>query len=255
MSRNRFLLRELVRRDIEERYRGSVLGVLWSLVEPAWQLLLFTFVFAFVLRIGLPGEATDSFPIFLFAGLIAWTPFRQGVERATASVVSGAPLIKNNRFPAGLFVLSVVSSEALHGLVATGLFVVVLAITGSLSMGSLPLLAGAIPLQLAFTLGLALIVSASQVYLRDIQRATAIGLNTWFYLTPIVYPLALVPESFRPIVEANPMTGLVELYRSAIIGGGVERGPTVALLVGAALMLATGWMVFSWLESGFVDEV
>ncbi|MGD8818314.1 MAG: ABC transporter permease, partial [Acidobacteriota bacterium] len=225
IDRNRFLLVELVRRDIEQRYRGSALGLLWSFVEPAWQLLLFTFVFSLVLRVGLPGEATDSFPIFLFAGLIAWSPLRNGAERATTAIVDSAAMIKNHRFPASLFVVAAVLGEVVHGAIAALIFVAVLLVVGGLAVWNLALLLLAMPLQALLAVGIALPASAVQVYARDVRRGIGLAMNTWFYLTPVVYPVALVPDRFRWAINANPMTGLGSLYRTAFLGGEVLWQP------------------------------
>jgi lipopolysaccharide transport system permease protein len=255
MGRNRFLLLELVRRDVEQRYRGSALGLLWSFLEPAWQLLLFTFVFSMVLRIGLPGEATDSFPIFLFAGLVAWSPLRNGAERATTAIVDSAAMVKNHRFPASLFVVAAVLGEVVHGVIAALVFVVVLLAVGELAVRNLPLLLLALPLQVLLTIGIALPSSAIQVYARDVRRGLGLVMSTWFYLTPVVYPLALVPERLRWAIDANPMTGLVELYRTALLGGNVLWLPILVLVLEAAVVFLLGWATFRRLEPGFVDEI
>ncbi|MGD8327796.1 MAG: ABC transporter permease [Acidobacteriota bacterium] len=255
IDRNRFLLVELVRRDIEQRYRGSALGLLWSFVEPAWQLLLFTFVFSLVLRVGLPGEATDSFPIFLFAGLIAWSPLRNGAERATTAIVDSAAMIKNHRFPASLFVVAAVLGEVVHGAIAALIFVAVLLVVGGLAVWNLALLLLAMPLQALLAVGIALPASAVQVYARDVRRGIGLAMNTWFYLTPVVYPVALVPDRFRWAINANPMTGLVSLYRTAFLGGEVLWQPILALIVETAAVLLLGWLTFHRLEPGFVDEI
>jgi lipopolysaccharide transport system permease protein len=255
MPRNGFLLRELVRRDVEQRYRGSLLGILWSFVDPAWQLLLFTFVFSIVLRIGLPGEATDSFPIFLFAGLIAWSPLRNGAERATTAIIDSAAMIKNHRFPSSLFVVAAVLGEAVHGAIAVVVSIVVLLAIGELAVRNLALLLLAMPLQLLLTMGIALPASAVQVYTRDVRRGLGLAMNTWFYLTPIVYPLALVPERLRWAIDANPMTGVVQLYRTALLGGELAWSSTLVVTLEAVLVFVLGWITFRRMEPGFVDEI
>ena len=255
-GRGSFLLRELLRRDIEARYRGSVLGFLWSFIEPLWQLALFSFVFGMVLEVRVVGESTTSFPIFLFAGLLPWMAMQGALARSTTAMLDHAALIKSHRFPAELFVLTVVLSELIHTALAALLFVAVLGLTGELSPSSLPLLAIAVPLQFALTFGMGLALGTAQVFFRDVRRALGLLLNSWFYVTPIVYPLAQVPARLRTLIELNPLTGLTELYRAALLGGPVPWTTALAsLTVCAVLALLIGWKVLSAFRSSIVDEV
>src|SRR5262245_12435751 len=215
-----FLLKELVKRDFQGRYAGSVLGFAWSLVQPLWQILLFTFVFSTVLKVSPAGTRTGHFAIFLFGGLLPWTALHEGVLRASTAVTDNASLVKKLRFPSEVLVLAVVLAALLHQAIAAAIFVVVLAAVRELSWSGLPLLLVALPLQVGLTLGLGLLVAAVHVFFRDTAQALGLVFNVWFYLTPIVYPLALVPERFRAWVELNPLTALVGLYRRAFFGGG-----------------------------------
>ena len=251
-----FLLSELVRRDFQARYAGSALGFLWSFALPLWQLLLYTFVFAGILRISLAGERTDNFALFLFSGLLPFMAISEGVTRAATAITDNAPLVKKLRFPVVLLVVTVILTALLHEAIALVLFLVVLGWTGNLSVATLGWLLVAVPLQIALTLGLGLLLASLHVFVRDVAQALGLVFSAWFYFTPIVYPLARVPESFRPLIELNPLTALVDLYRSALLGGRPEatRG-LVALVVGAALFLALGALVFRRLSPSFADEL
>ena len=251
-----FLLSELVRRDFQARYAGSAFGFLWSFALPLWQLLLYTFVFAGILRLSLSGERTDNFALFLFSGLLPFMAVSEGVQRAATAVTDNAPLVKKLRFPLVLLVVTVVSTALVHEAIALALFVVVLAVMGQLSVATLGWLAIAVPLQVALTLGLGLLLASLHVFLRDVAQALGLIFSAWFYFTPIVYPLARVPEAFRPWIELNPLTALVDLYRSALLGGAPEatRG-FVALVAAAALLLALGALAFKRLSPSFADEL
>jgi homopolymeric O-antigen transport system permease protein len=256
MKRHLFLLRELVKRDFQGRYAGSVLGLVWSLLQPLWLLLLFTFVFSTVMRITPLGERTDHFAIFLFGGLLPWTALHEGVLRASTAVTDNAGLVKKLRFPAEILVLAVVLTALLHEAVAALVYVVALLSVGELSWSGLPLLLLAVPLQVGLTLGLGLLMAAVHVFFRDTAQVLGMAFNVWFYLTPIVYPLALVPERFRGWVELNPLTGLVALYRRAFLGGGEAWMPGAAsLAVAVAVLLSLGFWVFRRLKPAFVDEI
>ncbi|HEX4953217.1 MAG TPA: ABC transporter permease [Thermoanaerobaculia bacterium] len=256
MQRHLFLLRELVHRDFEARYAGSLLGFLWSLLQPLWQLLLYGFVFSTVMRVPLTGERTSSFAVFLFCGLLPWTAVHEGVLRGSTAITDNAPLVKKLRFPSQLLVATVVLSGLLHAAIGGVLFAAILAVRGELSWASLGWLLLAIPLQLALTFGLALVLAALHVFFRDIAQILGMVFMGWFYLTPIVYPLGLVPSTFRPWVEHNPLTALVALYRSAFLGRGGAGVPGLATLaLTAVLLLGLGWWLFRRLQPSFVDEL
>lgn len=251
-----FLLKELVKRDFHGRYAGSALGLVWSLVQPLWLLLLFTFVFDTILKIPLVGQRTDNFAIFLFAGLLPWMAVHEGVTRGATAITDNSPLVKKLTFPAEVLILAAVLGALLHEAIAIGVFAVVLVGLGHLQPGGLPLLLVAVPLQLSLSLGLGLLLAAANVFFRDVAQVLGMVLNAWFYLTPIVYPLTLVPERLQPLILFNPLTALVELYRQALLGGTLELPPgTGTLAVFAVVVLGSGAWLFRRLAPSFVDEI
>ena len=253
-----FLLKELVKRDFQGRYAGSLLSFLWSFVQPLWLLGLFTFVFSVVLKLRIEqyGVGTDNFGVFLFCGLLPWTAVHEGLLRSTTAITDNVEMVKKLRFPSQILVLSVILGALLHQAIAAGVFVVVLAALGELSWTTLPWLAVALPLQVALTLGLGLLLAAGHVFFRDTAQVLGMLLTGWFYLTPIVYPLGMVPERLAAWIEANPLTALVGLYRLAFLGRTVAFGPSaVGLVVAAAVFLALGLWLFRRLKPAFVDEI
>jgi len=261
MIQNLFLLRELAKRDFQARYAGSVLGLLWSFFQPIWQLILFTFVFATVLKIPLTGQRTDSFAIFLFCGLLPWAAFQEGVQRSATVITENANLVSKLNFPSQLLVLSVVLTALLHEAVAALVFAAILLATGNLGWHGLPLLLLAVPIQLALTTGLALALSAFHVFFRDTAQLVGMVFMGWFYVTPIVYPISLAPAPYDRLLALNPMTTLVTLYRMALLprrhgAGFSEIALQTAVLAFLSLaVLAAGWWVFKRLRPAFVDEV
>lgn len=256
------MLKQLVQRDFQGRYAGSLLGFVWSFVQPLWMLLLFTYVFSTVMKIGVVAPDGPHFALFLFAGLLPWLALQEGVLRSATAIQDNAQLVKKMQFPAEILVLAVVLAALLHEAIAAALFVIVLLWHGELHLASLPWLLVALPLQVALTLGLGLFLGAIQVFFRDTAQVVSMVFTGWFYLTPIVYPLAQVPERFRPWVEANPLTGLVGLYRRALLGdsffgtGGLSLTACAAILaLAAALALAGGTLLFRRLKPAFVDEI
>jgi ABC-type polysaccharide/polyol phosphate export permease len=256
LRRYLFLLRELVKRDFQGRYAGSLLGFVWSMVQPLWLLLLFTFVFSTVMKTTPLGVRTGHFGVFLFSGLLPWLAVQEGVLRASTAITDNASLVKKLRFPSEILVLAVVLAALLHEAIAALVFLVVLAWVGELSWAGLPLLLLAVPLQIALTLGLGLLLSPVHVFFRDTAQLIGMVLTAWFYLTPIVYPLALVPDGFRRWLALNPLTPLVGLYRQAFLGGGLEGVPgTGFLALAAAVLLSAGFWLFARLKPTFADEI
>ncbi len=256
MRQNLFLLKELVQRDFKGRYAGSLFGLFWSFAQPLWLLVLFSFVFATVMKISLAGERTGSFAVFVFCGLLPWTALNEGLNRSATAVTDSSNLVKKLRFRSQILVLTVVLTALLHQAIAMSLFMVFLVATGELEWRGLPLLALAIPLQAALTVGLGLLLAAVHVFFRDTAQILALALSGWFYFTPIVYPLSLVPETIRPWVELNPLTALVGLYRQGLLGGTLTLpSGTGALAVLAVVALLGGSWLFGRLEPLFVDEV
>jgi lipopolysaccharide transport system permease protein len=249
-----FLLRELVKRDFQGRYAGSLLGFVWSFVQPLWMLILFTFVFSTVMRVRLVGTGTAHFSVFLFSGLLPWLAVQEGVLRSATAVTDNASLVKKLRFPSEILILAVVLAALLHEGIAALIFLTVVAVLGDLSWSGLPLLLVALPLQIALTVGLGLLLSSVHVFFRDTAQVLGMVFTAWFYLTPIVYPIGSVPARFLPWIQANTLSALVGLYRQALLGV-PPSGGTLVLAVAAAVLLSAGLWLFARLKPAFVDEI
>jgi ABC-type polysaccharide/polyol phosphate export permease len=187
---------------------------------------------------------------------LPWLAVQESLSRAATAITDNAQLVKKLTFPAELLVGSVVLAALLNTLIALTLFVAVLAAMGELNLGGLPWLVPALVLQLGLGLGLGLLLAAAQVILRDVVHVLGMMLTIWFYCTPIVYPLGLVPERLRGFLELNPMTVLVSLYRRALLGGSGGWPAGIALLAGfSAVLLFVGFWVFQRLKRTFADEI
>ena len=257
MRHSLFLLGEFPRRDFKGRYAGSVLGFLWSFVQPLWSLALFTFLFSTVMKIS-PGigERTSNFAIFLFCGLLPWMAIQEGIFRSSTAITDSAGLVKKMSFPSGLLIWAVVLAALLHEAIALGLFLIVLGVTGQLSLSGLWILIVAVPLQIALTVGLGFLAGACNVFFRDTAQIISMLLQGWFYLTPIVYPMSLVPDRFRPFLELNPLTTIVTLYREALLGGSMPSVLSlVPLMLTAVFSLVAGLWFFRRLRPAFADEI
>jgi lipopolysaccharide transport system permease protein len=189
-------------------------------------------------------------------GLLPWLAVQEGIFRSATAITDNAALVGKVSFPSELLPLSAVLTAALHQGIAMLLLLFALAVLGELSPGGLPLLLVALPLQLVVTSGLALLVASLQVFFRDTVQLLGMILQAWFYLTPIVYPQALVPAGLQAVLAMNPLATLVALYRQALLGSaavGVERFAGLAAF--AVVALALGWALFTRLRPTFADEV
>jgi len=254
------LLRTLVRRDLEARYKGSVLGNLWPLVNQLSQLLIYTYVFSIVLKVklslkGLPADDNLTFGLWLFAGLVPWIAFTGGLNQATGSVIGQPNLVKKVVFPLALLPLVPILSmfiESAFGLMALIVLVAVTSQTLHTTLGLLPLVW--LP-QLLFTAGLGYLAAGLTVFLRDIPQTLGVVLNLWFYLTPIVYPASLIPEKWRVwVFWLNPMAAIAEVYRDFVLVGEVKHWGEwgVASLV-SILVFSGGLFVYQRLRPAFAD--
>ncbi|MBW4475841.1 MAG: ABC transporter permease [Tolypothrix brevis GSE-NOS-MK-07-07A] len=222
------LLRTLVRRDLEARYKGSVLGNLWPLLNQLSQLLIYTYVFSVVLKVKLSlktlPENNLTFGLWLFAGLLPWIAFSSGLTQAASSVVGQPNLVKKVVFPLGLLPLVPILStfiESSFGLMALIFFVAATSHTLHPTLALLPLVW--VP-QLLLTAGLGYFTAAITVFLRDIPQTLGVILNIWMYLTPIIYPASAIPEQWRGwVFWLNPMTAIAEVYRDLILVGEVKH--------------------------------
>jgi len=253
------LLKTLVQRDLEARYKGSILGNFWSILNQLSQLLVYTYVFSVVLKVkldlkGLPPNSF-TFGLWLFAGLIPWIAFTSGLTQASTSVITQPNLVKKLVFPLALLPLVPILSsfiESTGGLMLLILFVALTSHTIHASLLLLPLVW--IP-QLLLTAGLGYLFAGLTVFIRDIPQTIAILLNLWFYVTPIIYPSSAIPEKFRLwVVWLNPLTPLIDIYRDLTLMGEMRQWQACGLLwVIAIVTFYIGAAVYRRLRSAFAD--
>ncbi len=253
------LLRALVRRDLEARYKGSVLGNFWPLLNQLSQLLIYTYVFSIVLDVklsleGLP-ENDATFGLWLFAGLLPWIAFTGGLTQSASSVLTQPNLVKKVVFPLALLPLVPILStfiESAFGLMALIVLVAVSSQTLHTTLAFLPLVW--IP-QLLLTAGFGYLAAGFTVFLRDIPQTLGVVLNFWFYLTPIVYPAAIIPEEFREwVFWLNPIAAIAEVYRDLVLIGEIRHwGEWGLASVISLIVFWIGVSCYQRLRSAFAD--
>ncbi len=253
------LLRALVRRDLEARYKGSILGNLWPLLNQLSQLLIYTYVFSIVLKVklslkGVP-ENNFTFGLWLFAGLLPWIAFSSGLIQAANSVVAQPNLVKKVVFPLALLPLVPTLStfiESSFGLMALIFFVALSTHTLHSTLALLPLIWLT---QLLLTAGLGYLMAGLTVFLRDIPQTLGVVLNLWLYLTPILYPAKAIPAEWQNwVFWVNPMTAITEVYRDLILVGEVKHwGEWGVASVISAIVFCVGFLVYKRLRPAFAD--
>jgi lipopolysaccharide transport system permease protein len=253
------LLRTLVRRDLEARYKGSVLGNLWPLLNQLSQLLIYTYVFSVVLEVKLSLKSLPdnnlTFGLWLFAGLLPWIAFSGGLMQSAASVVNQPNLVKKVVFPLGLLPLVPILTtliESSFGLMALIFFVALTSHTLHTTLALLPLVWLT---QLLFTAGLGYLVAGLTVFLRDIPQTLGVIINLWFYLTPLVYPAEVIPKEWQDLVFwLNPMAAIAEVYRDLVLVGEVTHWGEwgVASSIGV-IIFCLGLAIYKRLRPSFAD--
>lgn len=245
------LLRELVSRDLKLRYKRSVLGIVWSLINPLALLLVLYFIFDLVLPLDI-----SNYPSFLFIGLLVWTWFQSALFSATTTIVDSPDLIKRPGFPVAVLPIVTVITHLIHFLLALPILFAFLLISGiSLSMALL-LLPGIMALQFLLTLGISYFLAAIHVSFRDTQYLLGIILLLGFYLSPIFYQTSLIPETYQWLYRLNPMVSLLEAYRTVLIEGSLPTAtPLIAILAASIATLWIGYRFFIQASYRFVEEL
>jgi len=255
LVRYRALVRTLVSRELKARYRGSVLGFLWSFVNPLLLLLTYTLVFTVILPNRQPG--IEPYFLFLFCGILPWTWFQASLAESSGVIIASGNLIKKVLFPAEVLPTVTVLANLVHFLLGLPILLAFLAWKGRLAWTAV-LLPLPILVQLVLSLGLALFLSALTVHFRDIQNILTHVLHLWFFATPVIYSYAAIGEGtlLRRALRLNPMTHVVVTYQQMLFHGNVDhwRGLFLALVVGIAAF-AAGAFLFDRLRDTLPEEV
>ena len=239
------IARHFAARELAERFLGSFSGAAWALVAPVVQLLVLLLVFGTILKVRLPDADPRAFLPFLVAGLWPWVAFSEGLMRGMTAVVERAQLISKVAMPRSALVLApVLASFALHGAGFVAVLVVVALLGYPVTLAGLLLAVPYWLLLAAFAFGLALALSTLRVFVPDTAQVVPQLVTLWFYLTPIFYPLSIIPEALHGAVRANPMSAFTSLFRGALVGEAVPLGATlgVAAVATLAALALGGWM-------------
>jgi len=240
-----------VRKDIRGKYKGSFLGVLWSFINPLLSVVVYAIVFSKIMRFNI-----DNYLIYLITGVLPWTFFTSSINFGMTSILHNANIIKKVYFPRVILPISSVTSCLVNFLISCIVIVIFVIFSGiglSYYLLWLPLI---VIVQYIFTLGITFILSAIEVYVRDMEHIINFVLSMAFYVTPILYKIEQVPDSLRFIVDINPMAYIIDAYRSIFYyGTSPEFNSLMVVLGGSLVLLVVGYKIFEKLQRGFAEEV
>lgn len=247
----REMLKNLIVRDLRTRYRESVLGFLWTLINPLLMMIIYSIVFKTIMRMDI-----ENYSIFLFAGLLPWQYHQTVVASNTTIVVNNSGLIKKVYFPVEILPISSTVAGAINylfSLIVLFLAMIVVGFHFSYNIFFLPIL---LIIQMLFIFGLSLILSSLNVFFRDLEHIVGILMMAWFYLTPVFYPLSMVPEKYQSVFSLNPMTSIEQAYRQIFYYGQPPAMESLLVfLLYSILFLLIGLFLFNKLKRNFAEEL
>lgn len=246
----RELLYFLTWRDIKVRYKQTAMGAAWAIVQPLFTMLIFTLFFS--IFVGVPSDGMP-YPVFAYAGLLPWTFFAGAVGNCSTSLTGSAGLITKVYFPRMIIPAACVGAGLVDLLIATVILIaltLVFGVTLSWSVAAMPLLAA---LTLLLALGMGILVAALTARYRDVRHVLPFVLQFWMFASPIIYPLSVVPEKWRWALEINPLTGIIEGFRSSLTGRAFNWSGLIISTVVAIALFVFSIFVFRRLEKSFAD--
>lgn len=254
--KRRELLTQMTLREIKSRYKQSIMGYFWVILNPFFQILIMSFVFSTIMKIPTNANASIPYIVFLYVGLLPWTLFSNSLTSASGSIVSNAGLITKVYFPRTILPISTIFAKIIDFMFALTILIAFMFIYQVPVNLNIIWVVPIFFIQQIFTLGLSLFLAAINLVYRDIQYLLSLIISLWFYLTPIVYPTDIVPEKYKLIFKLNPMSVITNAYRQAILAGGVPSlsSLSIALLV-SIITLYLGFKYFKKLEKTFSDNV
>ncbi len=250
--RYRELFAILAWRDIAVRYKQTAMGVAWALIRPFLTMVIFSVVFGTLAKIPSDGY---PYPVFVYAALLPWTFFANAIGTSGNSLVGSAHLVSKVYFPRLIIPLSSVGAGLIDLLISTGILLLLMLwyeVSWSINLLAAPLLLLAVVFS---ALGIGTLLSALTVAYRDFTHITPFLVQVWMYITPVVFPVALVPERWKWLMHLNPMTGLVEGFRSAFLGKPFDpSGLAISFFISLAFFIV-GVMYFEKVERQFADAI
>lgn len=247
----REFLKTSIKKEFRGKYKKSFLGVLWSFLNPLFQLLIYAIVFPLILK-----NNIENYTVFLIVALMPWTFFNSTIIQSAACIVNNAGIVKKVYFPREILPISTATSNLINFLI-TQLIVFIALIVSGIGIGkSIILFPIVVLIQYILQLGLAFIFSAITVYIRDVEYIINIFMMLMFYLCPIVYEPSMIPEEFLKFFKLNPMFHIISLYRTILYDKQIPDILSIFwLFVACFIILIFGYRVFNRLQKRFAEEL
>ena len=246
-----------VQREFQIKYRNTMFGAAWNVLQPLAMIVVYTVIFAGIMRAKLPGvDSTFGYSIYLCAGVLTWGLFAEITTRAQNMFLDNANLLKKLSFPRLCLPVTVIATGLLNFTIVFGLFSVFLVVSGNwpgpVYLALLPMLA----LLVVFAVGLGMVLGVLNVFFRDVGQFFGIFITFWFWLTPIVYPASILPAGLQPFVAWNPMAGIVAAVQGILVNGRWPEWATLTYPIILSLVLCLlGLRLFRERAGEIVDEL
>lgn len=244
-------LKSNVKKDVRGKYKGSFLGILWSFINPLLSVVVYAIVFSYIMRFNI-----DHYLIYLIAGIIPWTFFTTAINSGMNSILFNADIIKKVYFPRIILPISSVTSCLVNFLISCLIILIFVFISGvgiGISLIFLPIV---VVIQYIFTLGVAFILSALEIYVKDIEHIVNFFISMLFYVTPILYTPDYVPDKLQFILKLNPLAYIIEAYHSIFYYKEIPNMINLGIIACiSVLVLLIGYKIFKKLQKGFAEEV
>lgn len=249
----RQMIISLVKKDLRGRYKGSVLGFLWTFINPLLQLAVYSIVFSTIIRV----VDTDKYYLFLFVALIPWIFFSSSVSGGANTILANKDMVTKIYFPREVLPIAYVSSCFVNMLLCFIVIFAVLIFSGKgIAPALLPFLPAVMIIEYVLALGIAMITSAVNVFFRDLEHILGIVMMAWMYLTPIMYTPDMIPEKYKTLFELNPMCSIIVAYRDILY---YQQAPDMISLLWSAIIgiifLVSGFGVFGQLKKKFAESL
>lgn len=246
-----------VKREFQLKYRNSMLGAAWTVLQPLSMILVYTVIFSQIMQAKLPGvDSSFGYGIYLCAGILSWGLFAEITTRFQGMFIENANLLKKISFPRLCLPVTVVANALLNFIIIFGLFSIFLLVTGNFPGSAFLALVPLLTLLVLLAIGLGMVLGVLNVFFRDVGQLFGIVITFWFWLTPIVYPASILPEKLQPLMHFNPMASIMAAMQGVLVQGHWPQwGSLIYPIVLALLLCVLGLRLFRKHSGDMVDEL
>lgn len=246
-----------VKREFQMKYRNSMLGAAWTVIQPLSMIIVYTVIFSQIMQAKLPGiENVYGYSIYLCAGIITWGLFAEIVNRSQNVFIENGNLLKKLSFPRLCLPVILTFNALLNFLIIIALFLIFLIVTGSFQGWVMLAIVPVLILQVMFAVGLGMVIGVLNVFFRDVGQLFSVILQFWFWLTPIIYPIDILPVTIQSLMQYNPMYPIMSAYQTIMVYGvSPDWSTLLPILILAAMLCIWGLRLFRKHSGDMVDEL